>query len=58
MTEINILVSGSMKLNEKTINANNIFTIYQNEIACPNFLEDCKIICIKVPSVVNDKICI
>jgi dTDP-glucose pyrophosphorylase/mannose-6-phosphate isomerase-like protein (cupin superfamily) len=58
MTEINILVSGSMKLNEKIINTNNVFTIYQNEIACPNFLEDCKIICIKVPSVVNDKICI
>ena len=58
MIEINILVSGSMKLNEKIIKKNSIFTIYENEIACPDFIEDCKIICIKVPSVVNDKICI
>ena len=58
MTEINVLVSGSMKLNEKILQSNTIFTIYKNEIACPIFLEDCKILCIKVPSVVNDKVCI
>lgn len=53
--EINILVQGKMILNGIQIGPGTIFVIYKNEIACPIFEEDCKIVCIKVPSVQKDK---
>ena len=58
MDEINILLKGSMLLNERLLKVNDIFTIHKNEIACPVFLEECYILCIKVPSVIGDKECI
>lgn len=54
-TEINILIEGKMIINNIEINSGNIFIINKNIIACPIFLEDCKIICIKIPSVPRDK---
>lgn len=53
--EINILISGKMILNNITINSNEIFILEKNIIACPIFLEDCNILCIKLPSVIDDK---
>lgn len=58
MKEINLLVKGKMILNNKEINHNNIFVINQNVIASPTFLEDCYIICIRIPSVIGDKVVI
>lgn len=54
-TEINILIEGKMIINNIEINSGNIFIFNKNIIACPIFLEDCKIICIKIPSVIGDK---
>lgn len=54
-TEYNILISGKMMINNYEINVGDIFIIYPNEIANPTFIEDCKIICIKVPSIIGDK---
>jgi dTDP-glucose pyrophosphorylase len=53
--EINVLAKGSMIVNGKRINVNDIFIFNQNIISCPLFLEDCEIICIKLPSSPNDK---
>ena len=56
--EINILISGKMLINNITIYPGEVFIFKQNIIACPFFLEDCKILCIKLPSVPGDKIII
>lgn len=53
--EINVLVSGKMKINGVLISSGEIFTIEQNEVANPEFLEDCTIVCVKTPSVPGDK---
>lgn len=53
--EINILIKGKMIINNLTYNTNDIFIINPNVISCPIFLEDCEIICIKIPSSKNDK---
>jgi quercetin dioxygenase-like cupin family protein len=54
-TEYNLLVSGKMIIKETTIEPGDIFIIEPNEIADPIFLEDCKVLCIKTPSVPGDK---
>jgi choline kinase len=58
MTEVNVLIKGKMILNDLEINEGQIFVIHKKEIACPIFLEDCFIICIKIPSVIGDKVII
>ena len=54
-TEINYLVSGKMILQGRELNAGDIFVIEPYEIADPQFLEDCQVICVKTPSVPGDK---
>ena len=54
-TEINLLISGKMILQGQTLESNDIFILHPFEIADPEFLTDCAIICVKVPSVQNDK---
>lgn len=56
--EVNFLLEGRMLLNEQVIEKGMQFIIYKNQIACPVFLEDCKVLCIKTPSVPTDKYCI
>ena len=53
--EINVLVSGKMILNGEELTPGNIFLIEKNEIAEPEFLEDCTIVCVKSPSIPGDK---
>jgi hypothetical protein len=53
--EFNILLSGHFLLNNIPISAGTVFIINKNVIACPKFLEQCKILCIKIPSVPGDK---
>jgi quercetin dioxygenase-like cupin family protein len=53
--EINVLISGKMILNGEKLLPGNIFLIEKNEIAEPEFLEDCTIVCVKSPSVPGDK---
>lgn len=54
-TEINVLINGKININNKIIEKNDIFIFEKNVIACPIFLEDCEILCIKIPSYPNDK---
>lgn len=53
--EYNVLVSGKMKINGLVIEENTIFVIDEGEIATPEFLEDCVVLCVKVPSIPGDK---
>ncbi len=54
-TEITVLLRGSMRIMGQVLEAGDIFTIYPNEIADPEFLEDCEVIIVKTPSVIGDK---
>ena len=56
LKEFNILVKGKMIINGTEINENDVFVFEEKQIACPIFLEDCHIVCIKVPSIPNDKV--
>ena len=56
ITEYNLLLDGKMIINKIEINKNDIFVLEPKEVAEPVFLEDCKILCIKVPSIIGDKI--
>lgn len=53
--EFNVLVSGKMKICGQLVEAGEIFVIPPNEIADPEFLEDCTVVCIKTPSIPEDK---
>jgi len=54
-TEYNLLVSGSMIIKETRIEPGDIFILEPYEIADPEFLEDCTVLCVKVPSIPGDK---
>jgi quercetin dioxygenase-like cupin family protein len=54
-TEYNYLAEGSMIVQGVTLNAGDIFVIQPYEVADPIFLEDCKVVIVKTPSVVGDK---
>ena len=53
--EYNLLVSGEMIICGHKISSGAVFVIRKNEVANPEFLEDCKVVVIKVPSVIGDK---
>ena len=55
VTEINHLIRGEMTLQNRLLTSGDIFTLEPFEIADPEFLTDCEIICVKTPSA-NDKI--
>ena len=57
VTEINLLVRGTMILQGKTLVAGDIFTLEPYEIADPVFTTECEIVCVKTKSI-NDKICV
>lgn len=54
-TEINYLLHGKMTIQGETFNPGDVFIISPEEIADPDFLEDCELIVIKVPCASNDK---
>lgn len=53
--EYNVLIEGSMTVQGTKINPGDIFVFDPMEIADPVFHEDCKVLCVKVPSVIGDK---
>ncbi len=54
-SEYNLLVDGLMVMNDQLIHPGDIFVLAPNEIARPEFLEDCRILVVKVPSIPSDK---
>ena len=55
VTEVNLLVRGKMRLQNTELSSGDIFTIPAYEIADPEFIEDCEVVCVKTPSS-NDKV--
>lgn len=53
--EVNLLIHGKMKMQDQIINAGDIFIINPWEIGNPEFLEDCEVVTVKIPSVLDDK---
>lgn len=53
--EYNVLVSGKMTVQGKELNSGDVFVFDKGEIADPVFLEDCTVVCVKVPSIPSDK---
>lgn len=53
--EYNLLVEGSMTVNGVLLEPGDIFVFEPYQIADPVFHEDCKIVCIKTPSIIGDK---
>ena len=54
-TEYNVLLDGKMTVNGVHIEPGDIFVIEPNESSAPVFLEDCRVLCVKTPSVIGDK---
>lgn len=54
-TEITLLVSGKMKIADQVIESGQVFVLEPYEVADPVFLEDCLVVVVKTPSVVQDK---
>lgn len=53
--EITVLISGHMKMNGIEFFAGDIILIEKNEISVPEFLDDCVMVCVKIPSIIGDK---
>ena len=53
--EYNLLIEGRMEICGQTIEKGQVFVIEKNTVADPVFLEDCKVLVVKVPSVPGDK---
>lgn len=57
VTETNLIIEGRMILQGTELVAGDIFVLEPYEIADPEFVEDCKIVCVKVPGGCgNDKV--
>ncbi len=54
-TEINYLVRGEMILRGTSLKEGDIFILHPEEIADPEFLTDCEIVCVKTSSIKGDK---
>lgn len=54
--EVNLLVHGEMKIQGKILTPGTIFILYPYEIADPEFLSDCEVVCVKIPGIQNDKV--
>jgi quercetin dioxygenase-like cupin family protein len=54
--EYNVLLDGKMRIHNTEINTGDIFILNKMEVADPIFLEDCRVLVIKTPSVPGDKI--
>lgn len=53
--EYNFLMSGKMRICGEIITAGDLFVIDPHEVAAPEFLEDCHVVVVKVPSKPGDK---
>jgi hypothetical protein len=56
--EVTVLLEGSMTINGLPVYQNSIFVISKLETAKVEFLTDCKVLVIRVPSIKGDKVTI
>ena len=55
-TEINLVTRGVLKIGGKVFEKGDIFLISPMESLKPEFLTDCEVVCIKIPSLPKDKV--
>tara|TARA_A100001015_G_scaffold131832_1_gene146367 strand:- start:1796 stop:2116 length:321 start_codon:yes stop_codon:yes gene_type:complete len=53
--ELNLIVNGSLKINDKILYIDDIFVFEENEISNVTFLQDTTLVVVKIPSIPNDK---
>lgn len=54
--EINLLIDGEMILNNTKLVSGDVFILDPYEITDVKFIKECSIVCVKTPSLPNDKI--
>ena len=54
-TEYNVVISGSVRIDDEVYRRDDIFIVHPNHVVDPEFLEDCTVVCVKTPSVAGDK---
>jgi len=54
-TEYNCITEGSVEIDDKIYSKGDIFVVPPEKVVDPNFIEDCTIVCIKIPGELNDK---
>jgi len=54
-TEFNVVVNGSLKINDVILKTGDIYIIEPNESIEQEFIQDSLILCVKTPSVPEDK---
>lgn len=54
--EINLVIKGKIVMHGQEFGPGDIFIMEPYDIADPEFIEDCTIICVKAPNITNDKI--
>lgn len=57
-TEYNVMISGKMNVNGTIVTSGDVFTYEPMEITEVEVLEDTVVICVKTPSIPNDKVVI
>jgi hypothetical protein len=55
-TEINLVISGKLLVNGKLLEEGGIFIYDKNEVSDVQFVEDTKLLIIRIPSAPNDKV--
>ena len=55
-TEINLVLSGILELNGQKFHRDDIIVVPPMLVTKPVFVTDCQVMCIKVPSLPNDKV--
>lgn len=56
--EVNYLYQGEMMMNGVKLRAGDVFVMKPGQLSVPVFITDCKIVCVKTPSVKGDKYCL
>ena len=54
--EINLLISGEMVLNGVRLSSGDVFILDPYEITDVQFTKECSVVCVKTPSIPDDKI--
>jgi len=54
--EINVLVKGEMIVQDLLMTTGDIFVVEPGEVVKPDFLTDCELVVVKVPSLPADKV--
>ena len=55
ITEINLIISGSLLINGELLGPGEVYVMYPGDISQLQYLEESQVVAIKTPSIPNDK---